>query len=278
MLQAFADITDGKKARIGSQGMAKIGGILPWGETLIVSVYHHYDATAETHLSHFVSGRNLADPGDVQGPFELDAPKRYAAFVAGYMANVPAEHQAALGGPAVTGGGPQNIIWRTSYGPGLFAFTPQHLIDQAFPVTPTIPLLYYPAENPLAPFPGKVPSPYFNANTRVKGLMFAGGSVVFFGFHAPDATLEYQRDGVPGYWQSTANVPYYWAYKVSDLAAVARGEVKPWVPRPYEVGTLTLPGTQTGDIVGVAYDPETRRLFLSQNAGESPRCHIYQVA
>ena len=47
-----------------------------------------------------------------------------AGFVAGYMANIPAQWQSLLGGPALTGQCCIPLVTRTSFGPSAFGFDP----------------------------------------------------------------------------------------------------------------------------------------------------------
>jgi hypothetical protein len=75
-----------------------------------------------------------------------------------------------------------------------------------------------------------------------------------------------------------------WAYDLNDWAQVRAGKRKPWDVKPYGVWTFTLPVVEPGTrLLGVTYDPATRRLFLSQrNAdrdGYAYRAliHVYQI-
>ena len=77
-----------------------------------------------------------------------------------------------------------------------------------------------------------------------------------------------------------------WAYDVNDFIAVKQDEKRPWDIRPYATWTFAVPfqtnmvnGIDLGitDIVGAAYDPITRRLFLSAYKGDgaAPLIHVF---
>lgn len=275
IVQPFFDPTDGKWAAIGTRDMAKVGGILPWGDKLIVSMFHYYDANGTQSRSHFVSGRDLSVSQDAQGPFRVGSLK--TGYVSGYMGHIPEAWQAALGGPALTGNCCIPIISRTSYGPALFSFDPDDVgrKDQV----PANPLLYYPSDRPLAAW--NATSPYFNGTTEITGIVFPEGtqSVLFFGKHGLGAFC-YGTTCFPGAGQGNHAPPYVtqvWAYNAADLAAVRAGSKQPWDLRPYAVWQLNFPSEGSKKIEGVAYDPATQRIFISQLRGENPLVHVYDL-
>jgi hypothetical protein len=285
MVQKFADVTDGKWNRIDrSRVYAKVGGILPWEDKLIVAMYQYYDARGSQKRSHFVSGRDLGVVDDAQGPFAVG--KLKTGYVSGYMTRVPKAWQAALGGPALTGNCCLSIISRTSYGPAISSFDPNDI--GAKDPAPATPLLYYPADRPLAPFTGKANTLY-NATTKITGVVFPEGtrSVLFFGQHGlgvacysnptnPNCTLS---DGTfaAGYL-APPMVSQVWAYDANDLADVKAGKRKPWEVKPYATWAFEFPIEPRRKAVGgAAYDPATGRIFLSHAKGEHPLVHVYRV-
>jgi len=273
IVQPFSDPTDGKYLTITSNAYALVGGLLPWGDKLITSVFHDYDAEGKQRASHFVSGRDLSVATDTLGPFEVGNLK--AGYVSGYMAVVPDAWRAAFGGPALTGNCCINIISRTSYGPAIFAFNPDDL--GTGPRVDATPLLYYPGDRPLRTFSGEgSANPLFNAKTRITGVVFPEGtrSVLFFGKHS----LGQARYGPGGYGSTLPDDYYVWAYDALDLAAVKSGLMRPWEPSPYAVWELTLPVENSSKVIkGAAYDPATRRIYLTQSRGEAPLVHAYKV-
>jgi hypothetical protein len=275
IIQPFYDPTDGRYALIGTRDMAKVGGILPWGNKLIVSMFHYYDAVNSQTRSHFVSGRELSAGNDAQGPFRVGSLK--AGYVSGYMAHVPVEWQAALGGPALTGNCCLPVISRTSYGPAVFSFDPDDVGAGDF--VPATPLLYYPPDRPLDAW--NATSPYFNGTTVITGVVFPEGtqSVLFFGKHGVGEFC-YGTTCFPGAGQGTHAAPYVsrvWAYNAADLAAVRAGTKQPFDLRPYAIWDLDLPIGESSVIKGAAYDPTTKRIFISQSRGESPLVHVYRI-
>jgi hypothetical protein len=273
ILQPFHDPTDGKYLMVASNAYALIGGMLPWGDRLITTVYNDYDATLSQKASHFVSGRDLSVPTDTLGPFEVG--KLKAGYVSGYMGVVPLAWREAFGGPALTGNCCISIIGRTSYGPAVSAFNPDDLgTEKQIPATA---LLYYPGDRPLRKYSGEgSANEFFNAKTRVTGVVFPEGtrSVLFFGTHS----LGQAKYGSGGYGSTLPDVYYVWAYDALELGAVKSGEKKPWEPLPYAVWELVFPvESASKEIKGAAYDPATSRIFLTQSRGENPIVHVYKV-
>ena len=73
---------------------------------------------------------------------------------------------------------------------------------------------------------------------------------------------------------------YVWAYDANDLAAVKRGEKRPWDVKPYLAWSLSLPFADArAYILGAAYDPVRNRIFLTQafGDGDRPLVHVYAV-
>jgi hypothetical protein len=274
LVQPFFDPTDGKYLTVASNAYALVGGLLPWGNRLITSVFNDYDANGSQRASHFVSGRDLSVPTDTLGPFTIG--KLKTGYVSGYMAVVPEVWREALGGPALTGNCCISIISRTSYGPAIFAFNPDELGTEKKEVAAT-PLLYYPGNRALKPFAGAgSANPFFNAKSRITGVVFPEGtrSVLFFGKHS----LGEAKYGPGGYGSTLPEVYYVWAYDALDLAAVKSGTKQPWEPAPYAVWELTLPVDSPPRVIkGAAYDPATNRIFLTQSRGEAPLVHVFKI-
>jgi len=151
-------------------------------------------------------------------------------------------------------------------------------------------------------------STLFNGSTEIRGVAFPQGtrSVLFFGRHGANFCYGPGTDdpllvgtisvdefgnigdpycldpedgskGVHGYPYQY----YVWAYDANDLAAVASGQRDPWAVRPYAVWSLNLPFTTTGSthLGGATYDPQTRRLFISQLYADEtlPVIHVFTI-
>ena len=236
-VQPFRDPADGRLRDIAKDGVA-LDGLLVHDGRLYGTGLIYYDATNSQRSSHFVRSLDLART-DVTRIHQVGETGK-AGFVAGYMATVPPEWRAALGGPAVTGQCCISIISRTSFGPGLFAWNPADL-GRRDPV-PATPLLYYPQEHPtLGPWEGA--NEMFGGTTEVAGVAIIDGTrtVLFAGrngmgtFCYGEGTADARRASERGpngekhcfdptnATKAPHAFPYrlqFWAYDVNDLAAV----------------------------------------------------------
>lgn len=279
IVQRCADVTEGRKAQIDTDSV-NLGGTLVWNGRLIVSAYSYYDADGSARFSHFASGLNLAQQGDVQGPYQVGTAG--AGYVAGYMAVVPPEWRALLGGPALTGQCCLSIISRTSSGPSISVFDPDN-VGRVSPVPSTV-LLGYPLSNPLAA--NSAQNTLFNNATEIGGVAFPPGtrSVLFIGKQGVGpycyGTGDECQDPVQSY-KGTHAYPYVlqvWAYDANDLLAVKLGLRTPWSVRPYATWQLAdVASAGNASIAGAAYDHTTGRLYITEDYGEHPRVHVYQV-
>ncbi len=295
LLQEFGDPTDGKRSMVGTAPGTdvKVGGVLVYKDELFSSAYIYYDANGSQQTSHFRNGLNLADKTDARGPYKVGSVR--AGLVSGYMGLIPQDWQAALGGTALTGNCCLSIISRTSYGPAAFAFDPATLGTQTVRASP---LVYYDADHTtLGPWAGS--NPLYGSTTEIGGVVFPEGtrSVLFFGVNGQgthcygDGTSENPPPAGQCYDPTTTDkgghaYPYVyqvWAYDALDLAAVKAGKRRPWDVEPYAYWTLALP--HQGEvgmprITGAAYDPATRRIFLSAARGDQkfPVVHVFTLA
>jgi hypothetical protein len=300
VLQSFKDATEGKLGLIGS-GTAKIGGLMVYQGKLYVTGYLYYDGASVQVNSHFTRPLNLSTNGQVQGPYQVDSGGQGVHFVNGYMIPIPSAYQSNLGAPAMTINGNGRISSTNTWGPDAFAFDPAKL-GVISPV-PSIPLLYYSQSHPtLGQWNGT--GPYYNATDNGRaGAVFPTGSrsVLYFGRHGigtfcyGEGTSDQSLVGkiasagdIYCYDPSSAAkgthaYPYVyqvWSYDVNDLVAVKNGTKNPWEPIPV-VWNFELPFQDSGRLVGgVAYDPATQRIFLSQQFGEDgiyPIIHVFKI-
>jgi hypothetical protein len=279
ILQNCSDVTEGRLGEV-DDGSVKLGGALVYNDRLIVSAYGYYDADANQVRSHFASGTDLSQTGDIQGPFQVGD---WAGIVSGYMALIPPEWQPALGGPALAGNCCLAIISRTSYGPAVSVFDPD-AVGSLEPV-PATPLLVYPSDHPLAGWDAT--NPAFNGSTQIVGVAFPTGtrSLLFFGRHGAGefcyGTGEECNDPVDPY-KGTHAYPYVhqvWAYDALDLLAVKNGQLQPWEVQPYALWQLDeMDSSGSATISGAAYDPASGRVFITERFGEDPVVHVYQIA
>ncbi|MEO8256963.1 MAG: hypothetical protein ABI868_06410 [Acidobacteriota bacterium] len=291
VLQQLTDPTEGRAGQVnpGDPNDKVTGGYLVSGDRLLVSVYAYYDGAGAASLSHFVRPLSLSTRGQVDGPIRVGP--LGAGFYAGYMADIPAEWRAALGGPALTGQAEISIISRTSYGPAAFAFDPENLNAAG-----AVPLVYYDsAHQNLGTYDHADSgvrttnqSPYYGIADEISGVVFPRGtsSVLFFGRHS--ATTCY-GEGAPcgdptDSSKGTHGYPYQpvmLVYDANDLAAVKAGTIRPWDVTP--VTKWVMPFTDpTGayHISGAAYDPAGGRIYVGQyfTNGAAPVVHVFAVA
>jgi Putative Ig domain len=251
----------------GGTGGVNIGGLMVDNGRLVGTAYIGYDTT-NAAVSHFtLSSLNLST-AQVGGLYQVG--NLGGGLVAGYMAPIPSEWQAALGAPYLTGQADLNIISRTSSGPGAFGFDTKALGSGVAPITPYV---YYPVNTPLGPYEGPA-DPLQSGTTQVNGVVFAPGtsSVLFFG----TTGTNYEGYGLPSTYgdnNHTYKGPHslngeyafqVWAYNVNDFIAVKQGTLQPWQVQPYDVWNFTLPNaTGSSQIGGVAFDPATGRVYVS---------------
>jgi hypothetical protein len=293
LLQPLVDVSEGRMFTINDTTTAKkVGGTLVYGDRLIVSFFDFYDGNMTQTTSHASRPLSFAVKGDVAGPFRVGSLN--AGFYSGFMALVPAPWQAKLGGPALTGQSGIPVTGRTSLGPSAAVFDPANINGTATS------LVFYDLQHPTLGVWNGATALYSGTDT-VKGMVFPAGtsSLLFFGTHgttfcygpgtASHTLAGTASDNGVDPWCFDPNnsakgthgypyVPYVWAYDANELALVVSGAKQPWDVKPYAV--WTLPGLQSPTIGGAAYDPGSRRLFVSEmNAdGDNPLIHVFSLA
>lgn len=280
----FADPTDGHMRELSTNSVL-LGGLLVRPDGLIGSAAIYYDAMNEARVSHFTRGLSLTTPSF--GGWSYVWRSDRGGFVAGYMGDVPVEHQARLGGTALTGQCCLSIISRSSYGPAAFAFDPTQVGQ---PGVSAIPLLYYDSAHPtLGPWEGANES--FGASTWIGGVVIVPGtrSALFVGstglgpYCYGEGTADKAIATTPGFCYdptSTGKGPHsypyryqIWAYDLNDFAAVKAGSKQPWEVLPYGVWPLALPiNVNSVSIGGATLDPLTKTIYVSQLSGQQIGC------
>jgi hypothetical protein len=276
-LQGLYEPTEGKYKPLASIDMWRLGGLLPWGDQLLINGAHWYDAYGSVDLkpSLFASGRDLKVLGDVSDPVLVGTKNGYTN---GYLIPTPPRWREALGGPVLIGGGCLSIVGRLSYGPPLAAFDPASL--SAGSQVPAIPLMYFPSTNPLSAWNTDYTN-LWNGTTWICSGVFPEGSasVLFFGKQGL-GDFCYGTSCYEGAGQSPNAPPYVtqvWAFPAGDLVAVRAGTKKPWEMRPHAIWELQLPFTGSKDVHGATYDPLEQKIYLTQPNGENPLVHVYRV-
>lgn len=284
--QGFTDAFAGKSGQIGNaEGNGyRVGGQVVYNGTLYINGFAYY-AQPGSEVASFFSRPLTLSGGSVTNAQRIGSSVP-VTYTSGYLGLVPAEHQAALGGPIVAGNCCTSIISRTSYGPALSSLNPAN-------PGAAQPLVYYDgAHQALGNYNDRTkPNPQFNGSTRITGVVIpvGGDSVYFFGStgtgtacygtvqECPDPSNPYHGEHAYPYRSA------YWAYRVSDLAKVRSGQLAPWQALPYAFGELPGVGDVTYDYGtgGAAYDPATQRVYLAERDGWSdgttPEIHVFQL-
>lgn len=280
-VQPFADPTEGHLADLSTFGV-NLTGLLVSGNRLYGTASIYYDANNTQQVSHFARSLQL-NRRSFSGWSQVWEDGK-AGFVAGMMALVPAEWQARLGGPALTGQCCIPIVSRTSSGPAAFSFDPARIGQ---PRVSASPLLYYTLDNAtLGSWEGS--NPTYGATTQIQGLAVIAGTrtVLYFGSNGTgehcygdgtsDKSLHGKRaaDGSLLCYDPTTNskgshaFPYrsqVWAYDLNEFAAVRAGQKQPWEVVPYGVWPLSFPTVEpTMRLGGVGYDAQRQLVYVAQ--------------
>ncbi len=262
-----------------------IGGQLVYNGQLYLTPYVYYGDT--NAKSHWRRSPSLTTGGTLQGPFAVGP--LGPDFYTGYLGLIPSTWQAALGGPVLNGQCCLSIISRTSYGPSVSALDPAQLGSAT--VTASTLVAYPSTHKTLGDWGTSGTNAYFNGTSQIKGVVFPVGtsSVLFFGRHGigpycygePTACNDPEDNSKGDHAYPYAY--YVWAYDAHDLAAVKAGTKQPWDLMPYAVWPLSLPASSRAHrLGGVAYDPATGRLFISQqyvdgDSGDYPVIHVFTL-
>ena len=282
-LQNLVDPLEGHLASInpGDPNSKVIGSALVYNGQLFIGAFAYYDGTGTQTRSQFVRPLNLSAAGQLVGPVKIGG--NYPGWVDKYAALIPPEWQAAFGGPALAGGTLGAINSLQSWGPSATVFDPT-AVNTLSAVAGTI-VLGYQYGHPLADT--MVGNQYLSQADFITGMAFPAGtrSVLFFGKHGL-GNYCYGTGGSSGGDchdpdDSSKGIHAYpyrsqvWAYDANDLIAVKNGQLQPYQVRPYAVWQLGA----FNDIQGVAYDPATQRLYISQVYADNtrPLINVFQI-
>lgn len=284
-LQPFFDPTEGHFHELETSE-AKLAGLLVEGDRLYGTGSVYYDANNSQVLSHFSHSTNLAQSSFIGMSQVWETGK--TGYVAGYLAEIPAEWRAVLGGSALTGQCCIPIVTRTSFGPAAFAFNPSTIgYNSAISANP---LLYYTETHAtLGPWNGA--NAVYGATTKMGGVAVVAGTrtalfigrngfgTFCYGHGVDDPALagKVAADGEincydPTYAAKSQHAyPYryqIWAYDLADFAAVKAGTKQPWEVVPYATWPFDLPTPPAPAaevrIGGIGYDSQRQTLYISQ--------------
>ena len=299
----------------------RTGNFLVYNNKLIGNSWPYYASADEGHLSHFTSTLNWIDGNGLAnfsgfkrvGTVPFDTTKSNAGWTGGYMGHIPPEWQDRLGWPAMTGNGATSVVSRSSYGPSVSGFDPDDI--GAVEIAPTELFFGYPGDHQtLGGYSDG--TLYYGMGTMVRGVAFPQGSDTIMIFGRGGLGFNGTGDGCYGYGVSdpalhnTVRIdgvlncydlaftdkgghayPYeskIWLYDANDVLAVKAGTKEYWEVIPYDMIYLDMPFSSQNlmkDIEGVAYDPTTQRLFISQFLTDrwadqyepNPIIHVYSL-
>jgi hypothetical protein len=281
-LQPLQDVTDGKLPSVSqprTESYGRIGGYLVDGDDLIVSAYNYYDASDSQKSSHLLTDVDMGRSSNMVALTDSVKPR----WLGGAMAVIPSNWQNSFGGDTYIGGlAGISIVSNSSVGPAAATFSKASLTGG----DPAKLVLGYPLAEPLDQPTEQ--SDLWNQSSEVRGMVFPEGtsSVLYFGTHGVGSycygTGAECGDPVSEYKGNHA-YPYryqIWAYDAADLAKVYRGGAAAKSLKPYDYWELELPySPRQTEIGGVAYDPSTGRIFISQGFadGTQPVIHVYTL-
>ena len=286
ILQPFASVLS-RVRRTRLEREVKIGGLLVVNGKLIGTAYEYYDADANARESHFRLSSLDLESAVVEGLFEVG--NLGGGVVGGYMAEVPARWQQALGASILTGQSCVPIITRTSSGPCAVGFDAANLGDRAAPATAFV---YYPVDRPLRD--GRSTNRVFNYTSEIRGSYFdeESGAVLFFGSHGQgdycyggqEECNDPVREGKGVHSKGGVYKYQVWAYDARSFRDVRSGKQKPWDMEPYAVWSLEPPfGASNARVGGVAFDKASGRIFVAllyaDRVGYDPNpiIHVYKI-
>jgi hypothetical protein len=268
-------------------------GVQPVGEHVLIAGQTYYDANNTQRVTAAISdwppSAVAAEYQPNRTPFSAIGAGYEQGLVSGYFAPIPPEWQEALNGDTLIGQSSLPIISRGSAGPCATSF---YWTDLA--ATRDLPgtlLVGYPQGHwmPGHPWDNPAADDVYNFATQIMGMAILGDTIVFVGSHGygqpcygngtgdPELAGTPSPDGSHWCYDPTSGAkanhayPYrlqLWHYPLADLALAAEGEIDPWeaVPECFEI---EVPFRQeNAQCNGCAYDPTTKRLYISMYAAD----------
>ena len=260
-------------ARRGAQGTDKLYG----------SIAHWYGVVDESHPTVWFSELDGSHP---RGPYHVGprVPAFHGNLSGGFLFQVPDDYASKyLGGRTLVTGNTRGAF-HGSQGPALIAFRPFD-IDHPTGDLDAVKMLAYrikfPAcAGPNVGDPGVCDFPGFTMCDTWEGGSFvvtpSRRAIVLAGRKGLGSNRYGEQTGGCNESKGYHCDPFerqLLFYDVDELGAVALGQREPWTVLPYQVWRpreFLLQGHTCGDVGGMAYDAQGRRLFLIERGiGES---------
>jgi len=305
---ALANLTDPFEGKLpsvnpGDPNKKVLGASLVYNGSLYVSGFSFYDGSGTQKAAWFKRPVSLTTKSQVAGPTVVGT--TYPGWIDHSATLVPTEWQSRVGGPVMFGGGGGTINSLQSWGPSLSVVPNPTGIGGSGSVAATV-LLGYPYPDHELAASATAANNLWSQMDNVNGVVFVPGtdSILFFGLHGKGnycygpGTADASKAGKPAtdIGDSVDNwcydpdfsakgghaYPYaswVWAYDANDIAAVKAGSQASYNVKPYATWNLDASFKQ---VQGAAYDPATKRLYISAVGGDSynggqPLIHVYQI-
>jgi len=291
VLQNFRPFHENGSALTGINNFFRITGMALANNKLIVNYMSWYDAPGtETDTTVVFQTPNDLANSNIIGPFQLDG----AAHAAGWLTPIPQEWRNALGGDHIAGHAHGSIASRLSIGP------PAHILKVSDLTSAT-------QGQPISTFAAldfSLSAPLYDKDiydlettsrediaynvdgqnklwTQITGASFGmiiPGTGTYMtlgfagGFHSGLGYKITQSDGNvcggPCSYDPDDVYNHYWLWKVSDMVKVKNGVLAASDLRPYKYGVFDTRGNKA-ELKGAAYDPATKRLYVSLQRGDT---------
>ncbi len=260
------------------QCIDRITGLALYGDSLIANVTMYYDGAADnTHTTLLISDASDLAGSELSGFFSLEG----IAHASGWISEIPASWQSALGGKTLMGWAANfPIAARGSPGPTAFVVDLNDINSSSSTDTPisTTALMDFSLTKKLRE------DPYNNNSGNTNTLPVTVGdnnlwtaiSWAVYGFIVP-GTKTYAVFGSSGghnsglgykITQSNGNLcggpcaaqyddyyNYYWFFDVEDFVAVKNGNMEPYEMRPYSYGVFEVPFQNEAEITDLKFTP-----------------------
>lgn len=299
----FHDMSnDTWEAALGGGTGPGLGGLLPYGNRLLVAGTVYYDGNGAQPVS------MLSAEWPVDSIRHVDvSPWRkmgsvMQGIISGPMAPVLGDWATFLPGDVISGQAGLPIIMRNSAGPCAFVFKGSDILTSENP--PATMLVGYPMGHwmPGHPWDGPGPDEVYTQSTTITGMAFVGDYLVFagtmgngiqcYGNGTQDPNLVGKDSGDGSHWcydpyfsakgnHSSSYRTQLWVYTKDQIKEVLAGTKNPWDLIP-EVIPMEVPFHSADRVVGLAYDPSTRYLYLGSFAADGygyepgPVYHVYE--
>ena len=292
VVQRFVDIYETERDVTGIDNYFKVTGMHKIGDQLLVNYFNWYDAPGtETDTTMiFKDAKDLAQSALI-GPFQM----RGAAHAGGWISEIPAQWQHALGGTHVSGMSQGSIISRLSVGPTAFIWSPADdllsattggtinnskamdfsLKNMLFNVSlytgktnKTDDLLYnrIDGQNNLWTIVSAAQHGFIIPNTSTYFVLgYSGGHHSGLGYKITQDSG--RLCGGPCPYEADDSYNYYWLFDVNDLVAVLNNEMEPYEVRPYDYGEFNTIGNKS-NLAGGFYDADKDLLYISLRNGD----------